>query len=311
MNRKLISIALAIVLAMGLPLLGCQQTAGEEPNPEANPDAITVTDQTGNVVTLDGPAERVVVLTASSCEIVYALGAGDTVVGRGEYCDWPSEALSVEMVASGAETNVEQIIALAPQIVFMSTMAQSVEQVDQLEQAGIKVYSSDASDIAGTYADILAIGALVGKDAEAQAIVDGMKQTFETISQNKLDGGTIYFEVSPLEFGLWAAGSNTFMNEAAEIVGLTNIFADVEGWVEVSEEQVLERNPDYILTVGMYFGEGLLPDEEILSREAWQGVTAVQNGAILNLSNNELSRPGPRLAEGVQALYDFVKERQG
>ena len=80
----------------------------------------------------------------------------------------------------------------------------------------------------------------------------------------------------------------------------------MEGWAAIIEEQVLERNPDYIMTISMYFGEGPTPEEEIASRAGWENVTAVKNGAILNLQNNELSRPAPRLAEGAQMLADFV-----
>ena len=96
------------------------------------------------------------------------------------------------------------------------------------------------------------------------------------------------------------------MDEIAGMLGLTNCFADVEGWAEVSEEQVLERDPDYILTITQYYGEGPTPEEEILGRSGWENITAVQNKAILNLQNDELSRPAPRLAEGAQMLYDFV-----
>ena len=92
----------------------------------------------------------------------------------------------------------------------------------------------------------------------------------------------------------------------ANMMGLKNCFADVTGWSEISEEQVLERNPDYIMTISMYFGEGPTPEEEIASRAGWENVTAVKNGAILNLQNNELSRPAPRLAEGAQMLADFI-----
>ena len=95
-------------------------------------------------------------------------------------------------------------------------------------------------------------------------------------------------------------------NMIANMLGLTNCFADVTGWGEISEEQVLERNPDYIVTISMYYGEGPTPEEEILSRTGWENVTAVKNGKILNLPNNELSRPAPRLADGAKALYDFV-----
>ena len=281
--------------------------AEEEPEAEDTASTVTLTDMTGREITLDAPAERVVALTAADCEILYALGAGDLLVGRGEYCDYPAEVLDVPSVQSGYETNIEQIIALEPQVLLMSTMAQTEEQVQQLEAAGIHVVVSDAQDIEGTYTAINMIGKLTGKQAEAASIVESMQKTFDEIKANAGDGTkTVYFEVSPLQYGLWTAGSGTFMDEIANMLGLTNCFADVTGWGEISEEQVLERNPDYIVTISMYYGEGPTPEEEILSRTGWENVTAVKDGKILNLQNNELSRPGPRLADGAKAMYDFV-----
>ena len=281
--------------------------AEEEPEAEDTASTVTLTDMTGREITLDAPAERVVALTAADCEILYALGAGDLLVGRGEYCDYPAEVLDVPSVQSGYDTNIEQIIALEPQVLLMSTMAQTDEQVQQLEAAGIHVVVSDAQDIEGTYTAISMIGELVGRQAEAASIVESMQKTFDEIKANAGDGTkTVYFEVSPLQYGLWTAGSGTFMDEIANMLGLTNCFADVTGWGEISEEQVLERNPDYIVTISMYYGEGPTPEEEILSRTGWENVTAVKNGKILNLPNNELSRPAPRLADGAKALYDFV-----
>ena len=279
----------------------------EEPEAEETSEAVTLTDMTGREITLDAPAERVVALTASDCEILYALGAGDLLVGRGEYCDYPAEVLDVPSVQSGYDTNIEQIIALEPQVLLMSTMAQTEEQVQQLEAAGIRVVVSDAQDIEGTYTAINMIGTLTGRQEEAASIVESMQKTFDEIKANAGDGTkTVYFEVSPLQYGLWTAGSGTFMDEIANMLGLTNCFADVTGWGEISEEQVLERNPDYIVTISMYYGEGPTPEEEILSRTGWENVTAVKDGKILNLQNNELSRPGPRLADGAKAMYDFV-----
>ncbi|MDR1815665.1 MAG: ABC transporter substrate-binding protein [Clostridiales Family XIII bacterium] len=302
------ALVLAVLLAM-LTLSACGSGTDADADTTAPAGGIALVDQTGRDVILAAPATKTVALAASDAEILYALGAGGTVVGRGEYCDWPSEVLDVPAVSSGAETNIEQIIALEPELVFMNTMAQTPEQVEQLEAAGIAVYSSDAKTIEETYSSIRDFGTLTGKEAEAEGIIETMKATFDAATADKVDGGTIYFEVSPLEWGLWAAGSGTFMNEAAELVGLTNVFADLEGYAEVSEEQVIERNPDYILTITMYYGEGLQPVEELLQRPGWETVAAIQNQAIIELPNNELSRPGPRLAEGVQALSDFVHGR--
>ena len=275
----------------------------------AEDTSFTVTDMTGREITFEKPVEKAVALTASDCEIIFALGAEEVLVGRGEYCDYPPEVTDIPSVQSGYDTNIEQIIALEPEVLFMATMAQTQEQVEQLEKAGIKVVVSDAQDIAGTYTAIAMIGQILGKNEEAEQIIDAMKNAFEEIAENKLDGEkTIYFEVSPLQWGLYTAGTGTFMNEVAEMMGLKNCFADVTGWAPISEEQVLERNPDYILTITMYFGEGPTPEEEITARPGWENVTAVKNGDILNLVNNELSRPAPRLVEGAQMLYDFVVE---
>ena len=276
-------------------------------------EAVTVTDMTGREVTLEEPAERVVALTAADCEILYALGAGDLLVGRGEYCDYPAAVFDVPSVESGYETNVEEIIALEPQVLLMGTMAQSTEVVEQLEIAGIHVVVSDAQNIEGTYEAIRMIGQLVGKETEAEEIVAGMQASFDELADLAKEAAgdsdqapTVYFEVSPLEYGLWAAGEGTFMDEIADLLGMENIFSDIDGWGEVSEEQVLERNPDYIVTITMYFGEGPTPEEEIMGRNGWENVTAVKNSAILNLQNNELSRPVPRLADGAKMLCEFV-----
>lgn len=295
MAKKLVSLFLALVMAFSLTAAFAESTA------------VTVTDMAGREITLDAPATKVVALTASDCEILAALGAEDTLVGRGEYCDYPESVLEVPAVQSGADTNLEQIIALEPQVVVMAKMAQTEEQVAALEKAGIRVVVSDAQDIEGVYTAIRLIGALVGRNDEAEAMVADMQSTFADIAaKSENTGKTVYFEVSPLQWGLWTAGKGTFMDELATMCGLTNAFADVEGWAEISEEQVLERDPDYIVTISMYYGEGPTPVEEIKSRAGWDALKAVQNDAIFNADSNEVSRPGPRLKDAAEALYTFV-----
>ncbi|MDR1570803.1 MAG: ABC transporter substrate-binding protein [Oscillospiraceae bacterium] len=297
--KNLKPIALALCLILLAPLFAFAESA----------PAIAVTDMAGRAVALDKPASRVVALTASDCEIVYALGAGDALVGRGEYCDYPAEVLAVPSVESGYETNIEQIIALEPQVVLMNTMAQTQEHAAALEAAGIAAVVSNASDIAGVYESIKLIGALLGKAEEADAIVESMREGFAEIASNvppDAAGKSVYFEVSPLEHDLWTAGAGTFMDELASLVGLTNAFADVQGWAEISEEQVIARDPDIIITVSMYYGEGPTPVEEIMSRAGWQNLKALVNGDILNADSNEISRPAPRLLDAARTLYEFV-----
>ena len=291
----------AVLTAAVLLCTGCGNASGNQSR--------TITDMKERNVVLNGDVTRVVALTAADCEIIYAIGAGDAVVGRGEYCDYPEAALSLPAVQSGAETNIEQIVALTPQVVFMDTMDQSVEQIQQLEAAGIQVVVSDAVDLEGVYESISVIGEVMNREREAEEVIDGMKQTLQELSDKasaSSEEPTVYFEISPLKDGLWTAGKGTFMDEAASLLHAKNVFADISGWAGISEEQVIQRDPGYIITTDKYTGTGPTPEQEIAERAGWENLSAVKDGHILNLSDDSLVRPGPRLADGVKQLYDFL-----
>ena len=292
---------IAVLTAVVLLSAGCGNTSHTQSR--------TITDMKGRDVVLNGDVTRVVTLTAADCEIIYAIGAGDAVVGRGVYCDYPEAALSLPAVQSGANTNIEQIVALTPQVVFMDTMNQSVEQIQQLEAAGIQVVVSDAVDLEGVYESIAVIGKVMSREHEAEEVIDGMRQTFQELSDKAAvcsDDPTVYFEISPLKDGLWSAGKGTFMDEAVSLLHAKNVFADVTGWAGISEEQVIQRDPEYIVTTDKYIGSGPTPEQEIAGRAGWRNLHAVKDGHILNLSDESLTRPGPRLADGVKQLYDFL-----
>lgn len=267
-----------------------------------------VTDMLGREVALEEPAKRVVALQPGDVEILYAIGAGDLLVGRGEYANYPEEALSVATVQSGFEINFEQIIALNPDLVVLTKMGQKEEDVQKLTDAGIQTFISDAQTVEDVYKAIELLGQITGKTENAEKVVSSMKEGFDALARKAADksGVTVYFEASPLQYGLWTAGKNTFMDDIAGILNLKNIFADMEGWSAVSEEQVLARDPDVIVTTAMYFGEGPTPEEEILSRANWSQIKAVKNNKVFNADADAITRPGPRLADAAKALYSFV-----
>lgn len=294
MSKRLVSLFLGLLLAL------CAAGA------VAESAAVTVTDMYDRVIELDAPVTRIVALTPSDCEILCAIGCEDALVGRSKYCDYPESILDVPVVQSGAETNMEELLALEPQVVLMSDMSQTEEQANLLEQNGVKVVISDANDIAGTYTAIRMIGKLMGKDAEAEAVIADMQATFDEIAaKSPASGKTIYFEVTPLQWGLWTAGSATFMDELATLCGLTNAFSDIEGWAAISEEQVLERNPDYIVSIA---GMGDTAVEEIMGREGWGDLNAIKNAEVYNADSNAIARPGPRLKNAAIELYNFLND---
>ena len=269
---------------------------------------LVVTDMLEREVTLKGPAQRVVVLQPGDAEILYAIGAEDVLVGRGEYVNYPQEVLSVPSVQSGYEINFEQIIALNPDVVIMTKMGQKVEDQQKLLDAGIQTFITDAQTVEDVYKAVALLGQLTGKTENAEKVVASMKAGFDALKQKAADksGTTVYFEASPLEFGLWTTGKNTFMDDIAAILNLDNIFADLEGWNSISEEQVLARDPDVIVTTAMYFGDGPTPVEEIMARANWGEVKAVKNNKVFNADADAITRPGPRLVDAAEALFDFV-----
>ena len=294
MSRKLVSLFLVLLLAAGASASLAEDTG------------ITVTDMFGREVTLAEPATRIVVIQPSDCEILCAIGCEDAIVGRGQYVDYPASILDVPVVQSGAETNVEEILALQPQVVLMNSMSQSEEQVRQLEENGVKVVVSSTSNIESVYTAITLIGKLMGKEAEAEAVIADMQQTFDAIRASASDEAKkVYFEISPPPY-LYTAGSSSYMNELAEICGIKNIFDDQEdAWPMISEEQVIERNPDYIVLIT---GMGSAGVEEILSREGWGDVNAIQNQKVFNDDDSCMARPSPRLKDAAVELFNFVNE---
>ncbi len=276
--------------------------------PAVAESSLVITDMLGREVTLAGSAKRLVALQAGDVEILYAIGAGDLLVGRGEYANYPAEALEVPSVQSGFEVNFEQIIALNPDVVIMTKMGQKEEDVEKLSEAGIATIISDAQNIAEVYQAIGLLGQVTGQTENAHELIIKMQDGFDKLTLKAADktGVSIYFEASPLQFGLWTTGKYTFMDDIANILNLKNIFDDLEGWAGVSEEQVLTRDPEVIVTTAMYFGEGQTPQEEVLSRPNWAQVKAVANNKVFNADADAITRPGPRLVEAAEALYAFV-----
>ena len=293
MSKKLVSLFLVVLmlLSMTAPVM-------------AEDNSVAITDMYGREIVLTEPVTRIVALTPADCEILCAIGCEDLLVGRGEYCDYPETILELPALATGDNLNVEKILALEPQIVLMSDMNQTDEQVQSLEQNGVKVIMTDGNNIEEVYENIRLLGKIMGKEAEAEAVITDMQKTFADVAaKSEKTEKTIYFEVMPLEWGLWSAGANTFMHELAEICGMKNAFADIEGWQQVSQEQVIERNPDYIVLVT---GMGETAVDEVMGRAGWENITAIKNGAVYNADSYAMTRPAPRLAEAVVNLYNFL-----
>lgn len=317
---------LFLLLALVLAFTGCSQEKTTETSDQSVQDQASVeteaqgqegsyplslTDGVGREITIEKPVQSLVVTQPADAEILYALGAEDLIIGRGEYVNYPEEALDIPLVGSVESLDMEKIISMEPDILIIDAMDQAEDLLEQADKAGLAYLVTNPNSIEDIYKSIEMLGALTGKNSEAQDLISEMKATFEDYSKKADQAGqghSIYFEISPLEFGLWTAGEKTFFNKIGQMLNMENIFSDIESWGEISEEEVLSRNPDFIISTTMVGADGKDPAEEIMARPGWDEVSAVKNKNVYSVDNDSFTRPGPRLMEAIATLYGYIYE---
>ncbi len=315
--KKYWKLGLSAFLAMGI-LVACGQepkddsTASEQQEQQGTNQLeeatfpLTMTDATGKDIVLEAPPERIISLIPSNTEILFGLGLNDKIVGVNDYDDYPPEVADKEKVGS-MEFNIEQIIALQPDIVFAheSGIASLGGAKDQLEAAGVKVFVvTNARDFNETYTTIEQLGRATGKLPEAEKIIANMKAKVEEIEVKLQDvqPKKVFVETSD-EPEIYTPGNDTFMQEMLEMIHAENIAADTDGWFKIDAEQIITKNPDVIVVTYNYVPDILT---KIPQRAGFDTITAVKNKAIVQVDENMTSRQGPRLADGLEELAKAI-----
>lgn len=300
--RKFLTIFITLTLIFGM--VGCSNTV----NTVNSPKGFTVIDSTGAKITFEKLPNKIISLLPSDTEIIYALKAQDKVIGVSNLSNYPDEASKKTQLDSGDKTNIEAIIGLKPDVILISKMTQTQAQVKQLQDAGIKVVVTDPKNIASAYDIINVIGKICGKDKEAGDMVTSMKKDFAMIKEQTkgVAKNKVYLEISPLQYGLWTCGKGTFQQEIMDMCGITNVFSDLNGWKSISEEQVINKNPDIILTTTDANGFSKDPIAEIKSRKNWSNISAIKNNKVFSINVDLISKPGPRLVLGAKALMKAI-----
>jgi len=314
--KKFWKIGLSAFLAVGL-LAACntKETTNDKPSSAEQQETakvdqaifpMTITDAIGKDITLEAPPEKIVSLIPSNTEILFGLGLNDEIVGVSDNDDYPAEATKRDKVG-GIDFNIEQIIALTPDIVFAhaSGMGNLKGAIEQLEAAGVKVFVvADAKNFNETYTTIEQLGRATGKLEEAKKIVANMKAKVEEI-ETKLKGvepKKVFVESSD-EPQIYTAGRGTFMNEMLEMIHAENVAADVNDWYPIEAEQIIAKNPDVIVVAYNYVPNILT---KIPQRPGFETITAVKNKAIVQVDESTTSRQGPRLADGFEEIAKAV-----
>ncbi len=276
---------------------------------------LTVQDATGESFTFEQAPQRIVSTSPAETEILFALGLGEQVVGVSDFDNYPEEATTKEKVGSITKPNEEAIIALQPDLV-VTGISMPEDVLNKFRSLDLVMYKTDPKSIDDVMNNILQMGIIANRQQEAEALVASMKEDVERVAAAvagvaEADKKKVYVEFSPG----WSVGKGEFMDELITLAGGINVAGDTEGWNQINEETIVQKNPDVILfTLGVTDSEsGKTLEEMIKGRSGWDQITAIAENRVVGLDQDVLSRPGPRITQGLvevaKAVYpDLVKE---
>jgi iron complex transport system substrate-binding protein len=265
---------------------------------------VTVIDDYGRTIELKGTPARIVSTAPTPTEILFAVGAGDNVVGVDDYSDYPAEVANLTKVGT-VELNVEVILSLDPDLIVSSDLV-PLAQLDQLEQQGIPYVILAARTIDDVFRDIKMVGFITGHIQEAHDLVVQLQSRVHAVENKTLADSVskpkVYLEFYPM----WTYGSGSFGNDLIQLAGGTNIAGNTnDEYVPVTDEFVIAQNPDMIIyTVGQNY-DGTTPDT-IAARPGWSGISAVAGSKMYPIDDNLVSRYGPRIVDALEQLAEII-----
>jgi iron complex transport system substrate-binding protein len=311
-----------LILLLSLLITGCSpaSTPTNQPAPIATEiiatdtaaaavGSIVLTDGLGREVKLALAAQRVVSLAPSNTEILYAVGAGSQVVGRDEFSDYPTQAKSIPSVGgSMGQYSAEAIVALKPDLVLAAEI-NTPELVHQLEGLGLIVYYlSNPKTLEEMYGNLEIVAQLTGHKDEATALVEALKTRVAAVDQKIMSLNvrpSVFYEIDASDPSKpYTYGPGTFGDLLIARAGGTNIGGKLkDAYPQISLEQVVADNPSFIILGDSMFG---VTAEAVKARAGWGSIEAVKNGQILPFDDNLVSRPGPRLVDGLVQLAKLL-----
>jgi len=300
MLRKFLLVTFLITL-----LAAC---APQAPATQAPAD-LTFTDGLGREVTLNEFPQRIVSLAPSNTEILFAIGAGDQVVGRDELSDFPEEAKAVTNIGSTFDAlNTELIVSLNPDLVLAAEI-NTPEQVKQLEDLGLTVYYlKNLTTLEEMYGNLELLAQMTGHQEETAALVESLKARVAAVDEKIAPLSSrfsVFYELDATDPSKpFTAGKGTFITQLIERAGGYNIAGDLEGYPQLSLEQVVAADPAFIILGNARYG---ITPESIAQRPGWENLSAVKNGQIFPFNDDLVSRPGPRLVDALEELAKLLR----
>jgi len=258
-----------------------------------------VTDDLGRSVSIPVTLTRAVSTAPSVTEMIFAAGGGDRLVGVTSFCNYPEEAKSIAKIGDTMTPNMETIVALKPDVVFVSTASQIEAFTKTLEQNGIAVYVLNPKDLTGVFNNLRRLGELFGDSRYASGVLGELELRADRAYGKVHPGKDVPVFVQISKEPLFTIGKDSFLNQLLEAAGGRSVTANVDSaYPKLSKETALALNPEAII-----ISES--PDN-LEPNEVFKNSPAVKNGRIYKINADLLSRPGPRLVDALEQIARFL-----
>lgn len=252
-----------------------------------------VTDDLGRTVTVPTKITRIVSLAPNLTENIFAVGAGDRLVGVTTFCNYPEQAKEIAKIGDTMTPNMESIVALKPDVVFVSTASQIEAFMKTLEANGIAVYVTNPDSLEGVLKNLKQLGDLFGANDEAKRLVGELQKRIDALASNTRPKVKVFVQIS--KEPLFTIGKQSFLTLALEKAGAESVTANVEtAYPKISKETASALSPDAII-----LSES---DDNREPNEVFRNSPAVKNGRIYKVNADLLSRPGPRLVDALEQI---------
>ena len=297
MKLKRLSIGIVLLSLLVSMVAGCQ--------PQFQPG--TYTDDMGRAVVIDQIPQRIVSFGPSITEILFALGLEEKVVGVSDYCDYPEAAKLKPKIGDAFNPSLEKIVELEPDLVLTVKQEQLNRELDAL---GIKFMVLDPKDIDGILGDIELVGEITGTKKRAEELIKDMQDSISQVIalMEDVPEVRVFFIVDATDLTLpWTAGTGSFIDALITMAGGENIAGETLGaWVQFSLEQIVSSDPEVIVVQTMTGGIPTVSKEELEQHPVWGEMTAVKQGKICFINGDLVSRPAPRIVQGLGEMAKII-----
>ncbi len=316
MNTRHVLLGLVVLVSLML-LAACSPSPAPIPTTPptaapvlapATPAGVTVTDSAGRSVTINGTPQRIISLAPSTTEMAFALGLGDRVIAADTYSDFPDQAKNLPKIKT-FPVNYEQVVALKPDLILAAGI-QSAEDIKKLSdlQLTVLVVGSSKTTFENVMTDIKLVGQATGRQTQARTVTDEMRKKLNELQAKVAQAQgkpRVYWELDATDpTKPFAPGPGSFVHDIIVLAGGVNVAANAKApYAQISAEEVIAANPEIIILSDAAYG---ITVESVKARQGWSAITAVKNDRVLPIDDNLVSRPGPRIVQGLEAAARLI-----